>query len=198
MKKKLLLVLLLAISFVTISNAQTTITKDPSITGNFTLDQGDNIRFEIGSVLGSLATLTCTSAPIGVNTVDFTANLSVGNTLFYDKEITIAGEYVFSYAFGLDTNIFTMTAEATTLSTGSIKKSSDFTVSYNSNSGTLTINNLDVSKVKGVSVLNTLGTTVYSSKILGSSIDLTSVTNGMYILVIELESSTITKKIIKG
>ncbi|NJB82474.1 T9SS type A sorting domain-containing protein [Wenyingzhuangia aestuarii] len=198
MKKKLLLLLLLTVSSITITYAQSTITKDPSLTSSFTIDEGDNIKFEVEGPLEILATLTCTSAPDGVDESEFTATLAVSETIFYNKTVAVAGDYIFSYSAGVNNNGFTMTVESTTLSSNTVKKETDVTVSYNSSLEALTINNLDADEIKSITVLNSLGSTVYSSKDSVKSIDLNSIASGVYVLVIELETSRITKKFIKG
>lgn len=114
---------------------------------------------------------------------------------FGDKTFVEPGTYTFVHGGLLDSeSTFTIVVEDASLSIDSVVNISDFRVF--SKDGILTLPNVD--NVNAISVYNISGAKVYESKEAVSSIDLTSVTDGVYVLLVQKENAVQTVKFVKN
>ncbi|ANW95189.1 hypothetical protein AXE80_02330 [Wenyingzhuangia fucanilytica] len=191
--------------------AQTT-TVEPTEGSIVEATTGYPVKFNFTNFL-ALGTfkLELTSFPDGANTTGFTQEKPIISLLSADllgafDEITptVSGDYVFtlkkrsgvpgffSYSNIIDSFTLQMTDE--TLSNKKVENSSEFSATCNA--GILTITN--ASEATGVSILSISGVMVYSASKAESSIDVSSLASGIYVLVVEQGGARITKKFIKN
>lgn len=178
--------------------------------------------------VGLIVKIECTSAPAGVNKSAYTQQtvltlslvtdllnaLLGGNPLagllgFNDQTFSAAeGDYEFTLSrFTLDifnnpTNLielkdFTIdVGPEGTLSLKNVENTPEFSVF--SKDGIVTVNNTNDSAVTGMAVYSISGAQIYKSNTAVSSIDLSAVANGVYILTVQEGASVTTKKFIKS
>ncbi|WP_147676065.1 T9SS type A sorting domain-containing protein [Algibacter pacificus] len=174
-----------------------------------------------------LVKIECTSAPAGVNKNDYSQQtvltLSVLQNIldailnvnplsgllgFNDLVFSEAeGDYEFTLSrvdpaligSGTLTELKDFTIEVGpegTLGLGNVEGTPEFSVV--SKNGMVTVNNVNDSEVTGMSVYSLSGAQIYKSNKAVSSIDLSAVSDGVYVLLVQDGASTTTKKFVKN
>lgn len=123
----------------------------------------------------------------------------IANTLelidFEDKTFVEPGTYTFVHGGLLDSeSTFTIVVDDASLNINSMVNISDFRVF--SKDGILTLPNVD--NVNAISIYNISGAKIYESYEAESSIDLTFVTDGVYVLLVQKDTAVQTIKFVKN